>query len=212
MPLLKAQIDNVKADTDNKEADTAKKSAEAASTEQQIDYFDRVKGFREEAESLSGDIKRSEWKEIEQRILESKQNIVRSIAETHESEKRADLVVEQAVLARAEADNIVYMQPFISAELSARTSQEKAQCRVLAVEEAYQQKLIDEGSIEAAVRASNANASNSEIDAMVKQFNQGIRDGSLRKSALKQGDWQSNVVFGLYEALGNAVRTIRGNW
>lgn len=212
IPLVKAEASNLKADTALKFAQAGKAEAETSSTEQQIDYFERVKGFREEAESLTGDIKRSEWKEIEQRILESKQNIVRSIAETHESERRADLVVEQAVLARAEADNIVYMQPFISAELSARSSQEKAQCRVLAVEEAYQQGLIDEGAIQASVRRQNADASNSEIEAKSKEFVQAIRDGSLRSSAEKQGDWRSYITLGLYQGISNAVKAIRGNW
>lgn len=205
LPLLKAQKENI-------EADTMKKEADAAQVSQQVNYFDRIADIRAEGESLANDMKRSEMKVYEQNIGESRVRVGKLIAETNESEKRALLSSEQAILVRAEADNIVQMRPFIQAELTARTSLERQQAKVGALEEAYKQGLLDEGAIYWAVRADKAQVSNLELDARIKDFKQSLQDGSLRKSAESVGDWRSAVVSGLYEALNNATKSVLGKW
>lgn len=193
-------------------ADTANKAASAAETEQQVDYFSRVKDLRAEGERLSNDMTRSRMREIEQGIEESKKRIGKILAETTESEKRSALLVEEAVLAKVNADNIQYMQPFISGELSARTASESAQAKVAAVQEAYQQQLVNSGAVFAAIREQNANASKLEIEAKMRDFEQSIRDGSLAKAAERAGDWRTGVVASLYTALSNASKSVLGKW
>lgn len=205
LPLLKAQKENL-------EADTLKKEADAAQVSQQVNYFDRISDIRAEGESLANDMKRSEMKVYEQNIGESRVRVGKLIAETNESEKRALLSSEQSILVRAQADNIIQMRPFIQAELTARTSLERQQARVGALEEAYKQGLLDEGAIYWAVRADKAQVSNLELDARIKDFKQSLQDGSLRKSAEIVGDWRSSVIAGLYEALNNATKSVLGKW
>lgn len=182
----------------NLAADTAQKSANASQTEQQVNFFDRVAGLREEGERLANDMTRKEMREIDSRIT-------KYAAET-------DNQVAQALLARTNADNIKYMQPFISAELTARSQNERAQAKVAAVEAAYRQKMIDLGAIEAAVRQQNAQASEFEINAKTKEFAQSITDGSLQRAADMVGDWRTSVIAGLYSALSNASKSVLGKW
>lgn len=189
--LLPAKIANLA-------ADTAQKSASASQTEQQVNFFDRVAGLREEAERLQNEMSRKEMREIEARIT-------KYAAET-------DNQVAQALLARANADNIKYMQPFIEAELTARSQNERAQAKVAAVDAAYRQKMIDLGAIEAAIREQNAQASEFEISAKTKEFAQSITDGSLQRAADKIGDWRTSVIAGLYTALSNASKSVLGKW
>lgn len=196
----------------NLEADTAKKSAEASETSQQVDFFDRVKDLRAEGERLSNDMKRSEMRSIEQSIDESKIRVGRELANTKESEARAQLAVAEALLSAANADNIISMRPFIQAELTARTAAERQQAKTAAVAEAYQQGLIDNGAIYAAIREQNANASRLEIEAKMKDFEQSIRDGSLQKAAERLGDWRSSIVAGLYSGLNGVVKSALGKW
>lgn len=212
LPLLRAQIENTKADTAAKEADAAKKSAEASSTEQQFEYFDRVKGMREEGERLTNEMTRFRMREIEQGIDESKKRVGKILAETTESEKRAALLVEEAILTKVNADNIQFMQPFIAGELAARTDGERAQARYVAVQEAFQQGLLDNGAVYAAVREQHANASKLEIEAKMRDFEQSIRDGSLSKAAESLGDWRTGIVTSLYTAINNACKSALGKW
>lgn len=212
LPLLKAQVDNVKADTENKEADTLKKSAEASSTEQQVNYFERVKAMREEGERLTNEMTRSRMREIEQGIDESQKRVGKILAETTESEKRSALLVEEAILTKVNADNIQFMQPFIAGELSARTDSERAQARYVAVQEAFQKGLLDNGAVYAAIREQNASASKLEIEAKMRDFEQSIRDGSLAKAAESLGDWRSSIISSLYTALNNACKSALGKW
>lgn len=203
--LLPARIQNL-------EADSAKKVAEASQTTQSVDYFERVKSLREEGERLSNDMKRSEMRSVEQNISESKSRIGKILAETSESEKRAALLIEEAILTKANADNVVYMRPFIAGELAARTASERAQAKYVAVKEAYEQGLLDNGAVYAAIREQNANASKLEIEAKMRDFEQSIRDGSLQKAAERLGDWRTGIVSGLYTALNNSVKSILGKW
>lgn len=203
--LLPARIKNL-------EADSAKKVAEASQTTQSVNYFDRVQSLREEGERLSNDMKRSEMRSVEQYINESKSRVGKILAETSESERRSALLIEEAILTKANADNVVYMRPFIAGELSARTASERAQAKYVAVKEAYEQGLLDNGAIFAAIREQNASASKLEIEAKMRDFEQSIRDGSLQKAAERVGDWRTGLVSGLYTALNNSVKSILGKW
>lgn len=138
----------------NMAADTAKKTAEASQTEQQVDYFDKIASVRADAERLSNDMTRYQMRQIEQSIKESM--------------ARENDAITHAVLNKANADNIVYMQPFIAAELSAKTDLEKKQARVAAVDAAYTQGLLDNGVIEQSIKASNASI---KVDEAISELN-----------------------------------------
>lgn len=147
LSMIPMQRKLMAAEIDKTNADAEKSRADAASTNQQVDFFARIAGYREEGERLSNDMTRSQMKQIEQYIDESKAK-----------EKSA---LAQSILAKANADNIAYMQPFISAELSAKTDLERKEARVAVLDAAYRQGLLDNHVIEQGVKESNARVAES---------------------------------------------------
>lgn len=177
----------------NMAADTAKKSAEAASTEQQTDFASKLFSLNESGLNLSNDLKRGQIKEIEQSINESK------------SRERNNLA--QAVLANANADNVVYMRPFISAELEAKTDLEKKQSRAAAVAAAYQQHLLDAGVIEMSLKESGANIKVSEAIAELDRIQALIQKGD--KHALsKELGLLDKIDFWAKDVLGAITKVV----
>lgn len=177
----------------NMAADTAKKTAEASQTEQQVDYFDKIASVRADAERLSNDMKRSQMREIEQSINESK--------------AREQSAISRAVLNNATADNIVYMQPYISAELSAKTDLEKKQARVAVVDAAYRQGLLDNGVIEQSIKASNADIKVDEAIAELNRVQALIQKGDKHQLSSELG-LLDKIDFWAKDALGAITKVV----
>lgn len=199
--LLPAKLANIN-------ADTAKKVADADSTNIQSGYFKSVATIRAEAERLENEMKGSQIRALDTSIRHEKAKIAQTIENTHESEKRQELILQQSILANVQAGNIKYMQPFLARESVSRAGLNVAQSKLAAVDEAYKQGLIDEDAISAAVRLDNANASEKEIAAKVAEFKQSIADGSLADG--KTGS--ERLVTSLYTGLDNLSKSILGKW
>lgn len=209
---MRAERELTEAQAENVRADTAKKNEDTRGSRLQNDYFAEVSELRKEGERLQNGLNYAQTRKLWKDIDEVKSRITKNIEEAHESQGRQSLLIQQAILTREEADNIVKMRPFLQRAASASAGKDEALARVAVVDEAYRQNLIDSGAIAAAIRLDNASASEKEIDAKVKQFTQGIRDGSLLKAANESGDWRSAVIFGLYQALDNASRAVQGKF
>lgn len=184
-----AEKSNIEANTANVEADTAAKNI----NNQWLEEYNRL---RNAGMASQNELTYKQGREIDQRIENYKEELKKTVAETKESEERARLNVAQAILANVEAENIKYLQPFIAAEKSANSVAARASAQLSAVKAAYEQGMIDNGAIEAAIRAQNANASESEIQAEMKRFNQSIRDGSAPVNSASE-----KVAMALYQGL-----------
>lgn len=206
-------------------ADAAKADAEAKKIEEdtrgaklQNDFFEKMRDVREEAEKLKNDLDRAERKRIYKDIDLKDSEITKNIEQAHTEQEKQGLLVQQAILANAEADNIVAMRPYIQAELSAKTQLERQQTRVAAVDEAYRQGLIDAGSIEAAVRLTNAQVSTEEANKIVKETEGFLKQYDAHRKAGDLHSWldpersgaATDVIDALYSGVSALTSSVLG--
>lgn len=212
---IKANLSGAKASdaaAEKSRADAAKSGAEAKKIEEdtrgaklQNDFFEKMRDVREESEKLKNDLDRAERKRIYKDIDLKDSEITKNIEQAHTEQERQGLIVQQRILANAEADNIIAMRPYIQAELSARTDLERRQTRVAAVDEAYRQGLIDAGSIEAAVRLTNAQASSEEVNKIVKEAESFLKQYDAHRKAGDLHSWLEPDSAGAAQAVIDAL-------
>lgn len=206
-------------------ADAAKADAEAKKIEEdtrgsklQNDFFEEVKEIRKESEKLKNDLDKAERRRIYKDIDVKESEITKNIEQSKTEQEKQGLIIQQSILANAEAENITAMRPYIQRELSSRTDLERQQMKVAAVDEAYRQGLIDSGSIEAAVRLSNANASDAEVRAEVGKAEKFLKEYSVHRKAGDLVSWlnsqpdimDDSVTDGLLGALSAVVESLTG--
>lgn len=206
-------------------ADAAKADAEANKIKEdtrgaklQNDFFERMQDVREESEKLKNDLDRADRKRIYKDIDLKDSEITKNIEESHTEQEKQGLIVQQRILANAEADNIVAMRPYIQAELSAKTQLERQQTKVAAIDEAYRQGLIDAGSIEAAVRLTNAQASTEEVNKVVKETEGFLKQYDAHRKAGDLHSWldpensgaAADVVDALYSGVSALTSSVLG--
>lgn len=216
---LQDSLDNMRSQTELNKANANKANADASKivedtrgSKLQNDYFEEVKELRKEGEVLANNLSKAEIKDIWRAIDVKTSEITRNIESAHESQAKQELYLQQAILAEAEAVSIVKLRPFLIAAKRAEATKDEALAQVAVIDAAYRQGLINEGAIKAAVRLDNASASEKEVESRTKLFQEMLRNGTLRNTAEEQGDWRAAVQFGLYEAVSNISRAVRGNW
>lgn len=87
--------------------------------------------------------------------------------------------------------------------MEAQTASEKAQASLYAVNQLYQQRLIDSGYIEALCRQMEASASGTEADSVVKGITAKLRSGNT----LEPADFGDSAFANIAESLWNGVVT-----
>lgn len=213
-----AQIQNVEADTALKESTARKAEADLNKTEEDTrgqrlsnEFAERTFWLRyeaiDEAKRLTRDQRFTLHKSIEK--MERECDLLKAQADTEDA--RLDLVIQQSILARTEVNNIVSMRPYVQAELQARTASEKQAARYSAVQTAYQQGMIDEGAIEAAIRKSNSESSEREVTAALKQWDLNTKDGHAFNSGIDGLKPFDDVLNALFSDLAIISNTVTGN-
>lgn len=209
---MKAERESMAASAEAARANADKSVAEAERVKEQTrgdrlqnDYFESVRDLRRAGEELANNLSQAQWDSIYANIDKVRDEQKKILAETKSEEEKQRLLVEQSLLASEERTNLVELRPFIQAELSARTAEEKASARLKTVDAAYRQGLIDSGSIAAAVRLDNASASEKEVAAATAEFKRAIRTGKVETDSLSE-----KIVFSLYTGLSNLSAAIMG--
>lgn len=204
----KAEIANLDAQKRNIDADTAKKEAETEGQTLNNQWIDRLNSAQEEAQKAAANLDRNRVSEIYANIREAESVVVKNLADASTAESRIELQVQQAMLAKANAWNIVEMQPYVQAELAARTEQERSSARNLAVAAAYQQGLIDNGMIQAVIRETNANASVQEVEHSLREYTDALNRGDYSVIFGKDPGPADKIVGSLYKGVRDFTRSV----
>lgn len=183
MGVLDAQKDALEADASNKRAEALERESNTRVNNVNADFLERTLDARVEAESLKNDISRATEKQIYKAIDQAESSIKLQAEQAQTEESKRILNMSSAVLNNARAQDIVLMRPFLQAEFTARTEQERAAAKHMAVAAAYQQGLIDSGMIEAAVRETNSSADASEAKADYDRTMKLVNSGQTSKLA-----------------------------
>lgn len=171
--LNNTQADNIKADTDLKKAQTGyygastvKITAETIGIGINNEFLRTYKELEIKGMELANKISDARVNEINQNIEKMKSEIKLNIAKAATEEERVRLMITQEALNKANANRVEALLEYEKAYYSATTAQAQANAKLMLVQAAYQQGLIDEGMIEAAVKEKYANAN--EADAKAK--------------------------------------------
>lgn len=171
--LNNTQADNIKADTDLKKAQTGyygastvKITAETIGIGINNEFLRTYKELEIKGMELANKISDARVNEINQNIEKMKSEIKLNIAKAATEEERVRLMITQEALNKANANQVDRLTPYLEQYYSAQTEQAQANAKLMLVQAAYQQGLIDEGMIEAAVKEKYANAN--EADAKAK--------------------------------------------
>lgn len=204
---LPSQLKNMKAEREVMNANAENIRAKTDETKSHLDWFNLTRDLEFKGLELSRSLDEKRIAELSQSIEESKHRVSNLIASTHEKDELANLHIEQAVLAKTTAQNIQFMQPFLARTESARASKDEASANLALVDAAYRQGLIDHGAIEAAVRASNASASEAEVRAAVGRVEEQIKS---KDAALTPDPESKNIFERLVAGVRGASRAIQG--
>lgn len=200
---LPTRLKDLDAEIALKNSETSVNEAQARSIGINSDFNEQTFELRKQALELSNSLSREQKDLIYQRRQES-------IAQMHklneealtEGSKRA-LNQATEILQRAEAFEIVQLMPYKVQLMQAQTASEKAQASLYAVNQLYQQKLVDSGYIEALCRQMEASASGQESEAVVKGITAKLRSGNT----LQPADFGDSKVANVLEGLWNGVVT-----
>lgn len=208
--LTRAEIKTQEEQAKNIAADTAKKEAETEGQRLSNDWIDRLSAAEEASKQAAANLDRNRVQEVYAKIREADSAVTRNLAEASTAESRIILQTEQAMLARANAWNVVALTPYMQAELEARTEQEHAAARQAAVAAAYQQGLIDSGMIEAVVRQTNASASVDEVEHSLRSYTDALNRGDTSEIFGRDPEGADKVVGALYKGLRDLSRSVLG--
>lgn len=208
--LTRAEIKTQEEQARNIAADTAKKEAETEGQRLSNQWIDRLSAAEEASKQAAASLDRNRVQEVYAKIREADSAVTKNLAEASTAESRILLQTEQAMLARANAWNVVALTPYMQAELEARTEQEHAAARQAAVAAAYQQGLIDSGMIEAVVRQTNASASVDEIEHSLRSYTDALNRGDTSQLFGRDPGGADKVVGALYKGLRDLSRSVLG--
>lgn len=132
-------------------------------------YRDEQKQLELEGQRISNSVGGEQLKKIGEEINVLKADYAKKIEEAKTEQEKQKLYIQDAILKKVQADQVVALLPFHKNLMAAQSFAQKAAGQVHLVEAAYKQGLIDAGMIEAEVRRLNANASESEIKAITQE-------------------------------------------
>ena len=201
--MLPTQLKALKADIGVKQSQEDLNEAHAESIRVNTDFSQQTFELRKTALELSNSLSREQKDLIYQKRQESIAQMKKLNEEAlTESTKRA-LNQATEILQRAEAFEIVQLMPYKIQLMEAQTASEKAQASLYAVNQLYQQKLIDSGYIDSLCRQMEASASGTESDSVVKGITAKLRSGNT----LDPADFGDSKVSNFLEGVWNGLVT-----
>lgn len=210
---LPNELKQMKANIELTEAESAKAKAEKSNIEQNtenakqaFDFNTEINPLRVEAQKLANNLTRAEEKEVYAKVDDIVATIrLKGAQEQTEYSKQSALEAEE-ILNNARAWQIVEMLPYQKALASAQTSEAKAQAQYYTVQGAIQNKLLNEGQIDAMIAEAKAKASSAEARATLDNIRQGLRDGSWYPGGDYSGGFFSDAWNALMEAGGKTLQ------
>lgn len=187
--MLRPQIKQVKAATAVQNAEADKVAAEAENIRTNTsgrkienDFLQATFDARKRGIDLANDTSEGNIRKIYKDIDLTEQNIKKAIAETRtESDKQA-LLKAQELVAKANARQIAELLPYQKALAAAQTSAQKAQAALAMAQTAYQNKMIDDGYLDAMIDQLKSSAHNSEEQAQIMAVKRQLRDGTFGRT------------------------------
>ena len=161
-----ANLKNLEAQKNLIDAQARLANANAEGTEIANKYKDRLELAIAVGQENSANLTKTKIDEINQNIEESKARITKIIAEAKTEEEKQNALRAQALLDKANAEQIEALTPVLVELKKAETDEAKARAAEAFARAAYQQGLIDEGYVKAIARQAGANADEAEAIAL----------------------------------------------
>lgn len=187
-------------------ANAAKARSEANKSDVESQFLSDTAELRKSALSASVNLTDAQIDSTQQEIRESRERVAKLIKETESEEARKELMVEQSVLAKANAWKIHYMTPFEANLAAAQTDAQKAKASLDYVVAAREQGLLDNGFIDAYMSKLKSEAQSAADQAFVDDVRKAVATGDF--SPLQSAKFDSlgeKIVYGLY----SGIRSIR---
>ena len=189
---LPSEIRLAKANAEKSEADARVQNANADLLV--IDKQTRAEfnELRNQGQQLQNELTKKEKDKIEQEIKESQEkvNLYKKQADTEEERRNA--LAAEALLKRAQADEIAFLMPFRASLLQAQTEEARSIAAFNFARAAHEQKLLDMGIVEVEFRQAMADADEQEIQNEWDKWLISLKDGSYW--AAEEGDSKFTAV------------------
>lgn len=181
--IMKLQMEKDKLDAEikNTEADTKRKEAETEGLTLDNEIKAATKDALIEMPGLKNQLNRAKITEINKGLDEADARIGKMIEETKTEEEKRSLMSAQSVLANTEARQIVEMLPYSKQLMLAKTEGERQAVLLAAAHTAYQNKLIDDGYIDAFIKNMESTADSAEARAALDKIKAALRTGDYSK-------------------------------
>ena len=170
-----------------------KNNAEAQGKETENKYADEYNQLKNRGQEIVNNLNASQVKQIEENIKNLSASTEKMKKEAATEEERRLLTISERYLKDAmarkteeERKQIVALLPYQEQLMAAQTENQKAQASYALIQSAYQQGLLDNGMIEAMVRSTNANASETEIREKSESFEYSIKSGKVFEGKFAQ--------------------------
>lgn len=174
--LNNEEAKNIAADTNLKEkqslyysAFTTKITAETIGIGINNQYLDEYNQLRNAGMEKANQLTDARINEVNENINKLKAETDLAIKQAKTEEERVRLMITQEALNKANANQVDRLTPYLEKYYSAQTEQAQANAKLMLVQAAYQQGLIDEGMIEAVVKEKYANANAADARAMLDE-------------------------------------------
>lgn len=174
---LEIQKRLAEADIALKESQADKNNAETESTELGNEITRLTKDAVVEARKLDNELTRTKVSEGRKKLEEIDATISKLIAETQTEGERQTLIGAQRMLAEAQTSQVVALIPYQKALMSAQTEAQRQAAILSAAHAAYQNKLLNDGYIDAFIRREAAEATSAEVQATLDQIKEALRTG-----------------------------------
>ena len=183
----KAQADAVKA-----EADARLSNANASMVEIAAKYEDDIKRLQKEGMELANNLTKKQEDKIDQDIKESVAREHKAYEEAKTEEEKRNAYAAEVFLKRAQANEIVALQPFKQALLEAQEEEARGVAANQFAHAAHEKGLLDMGIVEQEFRQAYEGAEASEIANEWNRYQISLKDGSYWGPDPNDSKWNAN--------------------
>lgn len=201
MMTLPLQLRDLKASATLKDSEAKVNEEQARSLGVNTDFNEQTFTLRKEALELSNNLSRAQ----KDKIYQDKQE---SIARMHQLEESALTEASkravneaQSLLYRAEAQDIVALQPYKIQLTQAQTSAQKAAAALSCAQEAYQRGLLDSGYIDKMCSELESRAAQYGAEAQVREVTAKIKSGHVVEPAELGDSRLANFLEGVWNGM-----------
>ena len=175
-------------------------------------YREEYNQLRNEGQRLANSYTGEQLKKVGEEINNLKADTGKKIEEAKTEQEKQNLYAQDAILKQVQAYQIVALIPYHQNVMSSQGDFNRSAAKYQLVQAAYQQGLIDEGMIEALVRQTNANASKSEIDAIIQETKHALGIEKAEVKNIKSDTFKNytHAATEIVNTLANVVNTVVG--